>query len=303
VRAVRRILFSSAFVPPEWISAHALEPVRLVPRGEQDSGPISDREGICPFVRAFVNEACAEADAAGVVLTTTCDPMRRAADTARQETDVPIFLLGVPATWQTPTAHAYYRSELERLSRFLVRVGGSAPSPDELSRHLLEEDERSRARPEARPDATSTAGIPVALVGGPLGTGDLSLIAAIEDAGGRIVLDGTEEGERARRAPFDRRQLRDDPLGTLADAYFGAIPDAFRRPNSMLYAWLKDRIVEREVRGGFLLRYVWCDLWHAEMRRLQEWLEVPLVELDLSGEPIAARNLVRVQAFLEGLRA
>ena len=297
VHNVKRIRYSSPFVPAEWIVAHGLAPVLHTPRGGARGGPIANREGVCAFLRAFVNEAAGEPDTAGLVLATTCDQMRRAADDAARGADLAVFLLNVPATWQTPAPHAMFRAELERLGRFLVEQGGAVPSRDELSRVLLEAE--AATVPPASPD--HGAGIPVAILGGPLAAVDRSLVAAIEKAGGRIVLDATEGGERTRRAPFDRRRLGTDPLGALVESYFGAIPDVFQRPNTALFNWLRARIRERGVRGVVLLRYVWCDLWHAELRRFQEWLEVPVIDVDVNGEAADSRNLVRIQAFLEGL--
>jgi hypothetical protein len=68
--------------------------------------------------------------------------------------------------------------------------------------------------------------------------GDERVFDVIEQSGGRVVLDGTESGLRTLPAPLQRRRLRDDPLLELMDAYFGAIPDAFRRPDTALYQWL-----------------------------------------------------------------
>ena len=48
--------------------------------------------------------------------------------------------------------------------------------------------------------------------------------------------------------------------------------------------------------GGWfiLLRQVWCDLWHAEVKRLRDWLDLPLLDLDLNGDDPVARNRTRV---------
>jgi len=86
-------------------------------------------------------------------------------------------------------------------------------------------------------------GVPLAVVGGPLMQRDRVLFEIIRDCGGRIVLDATETGQRGVCRPFDRRQLTEDPLLELAQAYF-RIPDAGRRPNSELYQWLKDRLAQ-----------------------------------------------------------
>lgn len=61
------------------------------------------------------------------VFTTTCDQMRRVAEMIGRECPVPSFLFHVPATWQTVGACGLYCSELERLGRFLCRLGGAPP--------------------------------------------------------------------------------------------------------------------------------------------------------------------------------
>ena len=61
---------------------------------------------------------------------------------------------------------------------------------------------------------------------------DYAFFDLVERAGGRVVLDATEGGERTLPRPFDPARLAADPFEELADAYFDAIPDAFRRPNS-----------------------------------------------------------------------
>ena len=87
------------------------------------------------------------------------------------------------------------------------------------------------------------------------------------------------------------------------DAYL-RIPDAFRRPNTALYEWLGCAMGTREVRGIILRRYVWCDLWHAEVDRLRRWSPVPVLDLDGDRDDQSARGRTvgRIEAFLEMLR-
>lgn len=87
----------------------------------------------------------------------------------------------------------------------------------------------------------------------------------------------------------------------LTDAYFGAIPDAFRRPNDHLYEWLRREILSRDVRAILFLSYTWCDTWQAELNRMKEWTVLPILALDSDGGDPAenVRTLSRIQAFLE----
>ena len=199
--------------------------------------------------------------------------MRYVAAMLEQRGDRPVFLLNVPSTWQTPAARRLYLDELHRLGRFLVSLGGKAPSDAELAMVMLAND---RSREESRKNSRGPtacgvpAGIPLAILGGPLLETDCGFFEIVERAGGRIVLDATEHGQRTLPRPFDPARVAAEPLEELADAYFDGIPDAFRRPNTKLYEWLGRELAARQVRGIILHRYVWCDLWHAESQRLKK---------------------------------
>ena len=263
------------------------------------------------------------------MLATTCDQMRRVPDLIRRESSLPLFLMNVPWTWQTPASGRLYRSELERLGRFLVQAGGRSPAEGELASTMRRYDERrrdlraARGRVSARRYAEAlaafmrdgqlalgddaappaAAGIPIALVGGPLPPTDFWLFDEIERLGGRVVLDGSESGERTLPAPFERRRLADDPLGMLVDAYWGTIPEAFQRPNSRLYVWLKRELEQCGARGLIVRHYVWCDIWHAEAQRMAEWASIPVLHIDVDrGNLSKERTSARLQAFLEVLR-
>jgi benzoyl-CoA reductase/2-hydroxyglutaryl-CoA dehydratase subunit BcrC/BadD/HgdB len=255
--------------------------------------------------------------------------MRRAAELIARRGAMPVFLMNVPSTWQTPAAQRLYLSELDRLGAFLVRQGGRQPSDEELAGVMLAYDDARRRLQAARgtlsarqyaeavmrfhregpaefalpPAEPAPGGVPLAIVGGPLLRMDTTIFEQVEASGGRLVLDATETGERTMPAAFDRRRVPDDPRMELAGAYFGSIPDAFRRPNSELYRWLKRELTGRDVRGIIFRRYVWCDIWHAELGRLRDWTRLPVLDLDVGGEDGDSRGRTagRIQAFLEML--
>jgi benzoyl-CoA reductase/2-hydroxyglutaryl-CoA dehydratase subunit BcrC/BadD/HgdB len=285
-------------VPAEWIAAHGLRPRRLIPLPTEENAVAPRVEGFCPYARAFINDAAGE-NAAGIVVTTLCDQMRRAYDLLIREMRTPVFLLNVPKTWQTATAQRLYLDELKRLGRFLVHLGGRTPSQEELAKAMI--DHVGRTEPTSFP--AHIEGVPIAVVGGPLMQKDRILFDLIEESGGRVVLDATETGSRGRRRAFDRRRIAEDPLMELADAYFG-IPDASRRPNSELYVWLKDELTQTGARGIVFHHYVWCDAWRAELARMKEWVGLPVLGLDSDGHDEAnmARLRTRIRAFLEMLQ-
>jgi benzoyl-CoA reductase/2-hydroxyglutaryl-CoA dehydratase subunit BcrC/BadD/HgdB len=251
--------------------------------------------------------------------------MRRVAEFVDRARPGEVFLMNLPSTWQTATAHKLYASELWRLGRFLVALGGTELSHERLSaiirdygaRRSLLRAARGRLSPRQYAEAIAdfhregevrdyvggpmpaTQGVAVALVGGPLLPEHLEIFDIVERAGGYVALNATSTGDRALPAPFDLRMVADSPLAALADAYFGAIPDAFRRPNSELYRWLKEEVVETGVRGMIFWRYLWCDIWHAEAQRMKEWADLPFLTLDIGDEGISNRIVSRVQSLLE----
>jgi benzoyl-CoA reductase/2-hydroxyglutaryl-CoA dehydratase subunit BcrC/BadD/HgdB len=325
----KTVVYTCPYVPAEWIAAHGLRPRRLIPLPIESACAIPRLEGLCPYARAFANDAVADGQADGIIVTTLCDQMRRVFELLTRRTDAPAFLLNVPSTWQTVAARKLYLDELKRLGRFLVHLGGHEPGKEELARTMLDHESArhqalgcaphtnvSRAScprseggtPSARaPHTLSPAaagpGIPIAVVGGPLMQRDRVLFDVIEHCGGHLVLDATETGLRGLCRLFDRRYLQDDPLMELAQAYF-EIPDASRRPNSRLYEWLQEELVETGAQGIIFHHYLWCDAWRAELARLKEWAPLPVLGLDSDGHGPTdmARLQSRVRAFLETLQ-
>ena len=329
---MKEVIYTCPYVPAEWIAAHGLHAHRLLLDRADPAFATARTEGVCPYVRSFICAAMKHPEAGGIVVTTVCDQMRRAFDILVRECDVPAFLMNVPSTWQSLTAQQLYLNDLKRLGLFLTRIGGKSPPDQILVETMIRYDDARRSilaarpylsagryaevmaafgqhGPNAAPDVTMgseplTTGVPLAMVGGPLMRQDFELFDMIEQSGGRVVLDATETGERGMCAPFDRRKLRDDPLMELADAYFGSIPDASRRPNSELYTWLKRELAGKGVRGIIFRRYVWCDMWHAELRRLKDWTDLPVLDIDTAGDNETDRHRTanRIRAFLEMLQ-
>jgi len=321
----QRIIYTCPFVPAEWIAAHGFQPSRILPHASAGEPKLGMRSGICSYARAFANAALSEENAAAIIVTTLCDQMRRVSELLEQNTTRPLFLMNVPHTSETPNAQKLYASELQRLGRFLIRLGGKTPSNDLLADVISEYNaERSiitkmRTTLSARayseliahfnrhatiPPQTpaKTSGVPIGLIGGPLLKEHFDIFDMIEKAGGYISLDGTETGERTMPEQFDHRAMKEDPFSALTNAYFN-IPDAARRPNTALYQWLKTKVDERRLKGIILIRHLWCDTWHAESQRIKEFLSIPLLDLDITEDATDMnRKLTRVEAFMEMLK-
>jgi benzoyl-CoA reductase/2-hydroxyglutaryl-CoA dehydratase subunit BcrC/BadD/HgdB len=329
---MKTIIYTCPYVPAEWIAAHGLSPSRLLLNHVDSASMFIRTEGVCPFVRSFISEVVRNKEAGGVIMTTVCDQMRRAFDILVRKCKIPAFLMNVPNTWQNLESQRLFIDELKRLSRFMVRLSGKSPKNDALTKIMLEYDSArksilavreslssrqyaeaiaslGRVGPDKTIDFTTvtklpTNGFPLAMVGGPLMRQDFAMYDMIEQSGGRVVLDATETGERGMCARFNRRRIHEDPLMELADAYFGRISDASRRPNSELYKWLQQELAVRQVRGIIFHRYLSCDMWHAELRRLKDWTELPVLDIDTTGdnETDEYRTENRIRAFLEMLQ-
>jgi len=278
------IAYISPFVPAEWIEAHGLRARRV-----QAEGGVSAAAGACPLATAFAQ--CA-GDRDAVVFTTTCDQMRRMAERCCSDPSR-VFLMNVPATWETAEAFALYTDELRRLGRFMVRLGGIAPAAEQLATVMREHDIARRSGA-----VVVDRGTPVAMVGAPLRREDRWLFDCVNHAGGCVALDATEGGQRCWPAQFDERGMAADPLAELARKYFLTIPDAFRRPDTLLQEYLQREVALRKIRGVILVRYLWCDQWHAQLVRMKESLKIPVIEIDLGGQD---HDLPRIRTRIESL--
>ena len=366
------VFCTSPWVPPEWIKAHGLEPRGVWLARDFACDPLSLAAGVCAFANAAVRLAERQSQAA-VIFTTHCDQLRRGFDTIAEAAPSRIFLFNLPVTWQTPVAERILRDELRRLGQFLIGLGGHAPAYRELVELMGQYSEARRrllaaapwcparayaeavARfhldgsvhlpPEPSTTAlglnTTTTAAPqpaLALVGGPLPQSQLPLLDAIENAGGRVVLNATEAGERSlwSASPMDHAQPDlGDPersvyaaetsidqagpdlpvtvstpsscsvnaalLPLLARGCLANCVDVFQRPNTRLYDWLRERLTARQVRGIVLWHYVGCDLWRAEAQPMRTAFGLPVLLLD-ADEAAPRRNTGRLEAFLESLR-
>lgn len=292
------VFLTSPWIPAEWIRAHGLEARGIWQNLRQEAPPLS--AGVCAFAEQVVHFAETQPDSA-VIFTTACDQMRRGFDAATFHGQPRAFLFNLPAT-QTPAAKQIYRAELERLGQFLVILGGSAPTHEILRCEMLQADETRRRALEATPSAAPENQVPLALVGGPLLASHRKLLDEIEAAGGCVVLNATENGERSLCLQFNLN-ADGNPFDALVAGYFENIADVFQRPNTRLYSWLKLRLISRGVRGIVLWHFTGCDLWRAEVQTLREAFALPVLLLEADeATGVSPRDVNRLQAFVETLK-
>ncbi|MCE5302296.1 MAG: 2-hydroxyacyl-CoA dehydratase family protein [Planctomycetaceae bacterium] len=293
---MKTVAYSSPFVPPEWIAAHGLHPHRLIPRAATHIP-----RGVCPFAGAIVAEVLAGLDIDAMALTTACDQMRYAAAMLETERACPtVFLLNVPSTWQTAAVRRMYFNELQRLGRFLVTLGGTAPDAAALAASMRDYERQRKCAAERSPGK----GVPLAVLGGPMMDSECDFFELVDQAGGRVVLDATDGAVRTQPRAFVADRVDREPLRELAEAYFDGIADVFRRPNHRFYDWLARETADHGASGIVVRRYVWCDLWHAETPRIRERTGLPVLEIDVGADDVdvACRTRGRLEAFVETLR-
>ena len=328
-----QVFYTSPWVPPEWIKAHGLEPRGVWLAG--DSRPLPLAAGVCAFAESVVRLAETHSDSA-MIFSTHCDQLRRGFDVVAGGAPGRVFLFNLPATWQTAVAETNVlppnwndwaafswdwvasRPTVEGLAETMTRYRLARSQLLEAAAHL---PARQYGEAIARfhwdgsvnlPEnvrAPGTDAIPLALVGGPLPPWQGHVLDAIESAGGRVVLNATEAGERSLGPAFAPEQAPvaacalSDLLHVLTRSFLDNCVDVFQRPNTRLYGWLKERLAARKVRGIVLWHYVGCDLWRAEAQPLREAFGLPVLLLDANeAAGDASRQSGRIEAFLEALR-
>ena len=286
------VLLNSPYVPTPWIVAHGFNASVLQPTSRGEHASVAGRAGICAYVTAWVSEALTHGQVAAIVMATTCDQMRRAYEVVIEQAKVPCHLFNLPVTWQGVQAIRQYRDEVTRLGRFLINIGGSEPDEATLLSRLLSEG--------ASEVASDRSGLPLAVLGphGPVNSEPW--LELLHGAGGQVMLDCTQPSSPV----YDRRNLTCDPFNEMVTAWFGSMAEIFQRPNDRFYAQLKQALAITPVRGLIVRRFLWCDLWHAEVHRIRQEMDLPVLDLELAQwQPGDTERLAnRLQAFVEMVR-
>jgi benzoyl-CoA reductase/2-hydroxyglutaryl-CoA dehydratase subunit BcrC/BadD/HgdB len=304
------IVYCCPFVPPEWIEAHDLETEKFVP-GEPSS---TGSAGACAYAADYLDRTRLLTKEDGVIFTTLCDQMRRAAEIAERSSDAPVFLMHVPATWRGEGPRTYYREELIRLGRYLVSRGGNRSTAAGVAEIMQHHDDRraklrgAQSRPRkgvraaipAERDSVAGPGVPLAVIGGHVTGFHQKAMDFIEQNGCIVAYDGAD----LMPGPFDMDRANRNPLEEIVRAYFDSIPHPFRRPDDLFFDEMEREIAQRNLRGIILLRQVWCDTWHGEVARMKERLNIPVLDVEIQEDERVpeGRALDRIAAFLEIVR-
>lgn len=235
--------------------------------------PVPLRAGVCGAL-AFLPSLLAEVD--GMVLTTCCDQMRRAAEWLSDDTRV--FLFNFPST---RSQERLLEAEKTRLLKWVAQ--------------LPQVSDRSKRRGESAIDATTE------------GHKDTRLKREDEKETLSIgVLGGHFCGDRQRvEAFFEKRGIHLPLWGCENGERVG---DLFQRPNACFYDQVQSVIHSRHIDGLIVARTTWCDVWRLACVRLHEVVSVPVMEWVMDsqcqGQPFPdGASTTRLEAFCELLRA
>jgi hypothetical protein len=220
---------------------------------------------------AFLPALLAQVD--GLVLTTSCDQLRRAAEWLNA--DDRVFLFNFPSTCHQ---NRLLEAEKARLKKWVAQLPQASNRSKRCNAVAI--DARTEGQQEARiGDEKETLSIGV--IGGHFCGDQQSVVRFFEKRGIRISLWGCEGGEW--------------------------VGDVFQRPNMAFYEQVHARIAERHLDGLIVVRTTWCDVWRLACVRLHEVVKVPVLEWVMDGQcqgqsfPDGA-STTRLEAFCELLR-
>ena len=280
---MKTIAVLSRAIPDEWFIGLDVALVRDANYARH--APVPLRAGVCGTL-AFLPALLAEVD--GMVLTTSCDQMRRAAEWLND--DIRVFLFNFPSTLHQ---ERLLKAEKARFLKWLQalherpgeknacatppRSGHEPPTP-RLWRPGLAWS--STLNPEPCP--LNPNPFRVGVLGGHFCGDQQSVVQFFEERGIQVAFWGCESGEW--------------------------VGDVFQRPNTRFYDQVQSLIAERHVDGVLIVRTTWCDVWRLAAVRLHEVVKVPVLEWVMVGQCPGqsfpdGSSTTRLEAFCELLRA
>jgi hypothetical protein len=278
---VKKIAVLSNVIPDAWFEGQGITLVREAECSQHE--PVTLRAGMCGYL-AFLPALLADVD--GVVLTTTCDQMRRAAEWL--DADDRVFLFNYPSTLHQECLIDAEKARLkmwlaqlaarEKVERFDARTQGSAfANAASASANRTTADRQQDIRQSA-----DHGRIALGVIGGHFCGERQAVENFFAQRGVQLALWGCEGGE--------------------------SVGDVAQRPNDAFYEHLKTLVTQRHLEGLIVVRTTWCDLWRLASVRLHEVLQVPVLEWVMDGQnhgqpfPDGASR-TRLEAFCELLQA
>ena len=287
----------------------------------------------------------------GMAMAQTCDTIQGLADVWRQNVDhIPLLHFGMPLRLDSPSTRQYLLAELRSLRKHIQALIGRPISDDALwesiaaynrtralvrrlyacAPHLAPSDLYALVRAAFRTPKETYNNHVAQLLEQPLAVPDLGghgisprvllagceladpvLFDAIAQAGGRVVGDALDLGERYFAIDVATGTQREsiapdrDPLQALADRLLALPPTPTKHhPRSDRAAHLLSLVQDRNADGVIFARFKFCEphgFDYARMARTLTLAGVPHLLVELEQASQAGQLRTRVEAFIEML--
>ncbi len=266
---VKKIAVLSNVIPDVWLEGQGITLVREAECSQHE--PVTLRAGMCGYL-AFLPALLADVD--GVVLTTTCDQMRRAAEWL--DADDRVFLFNYPSTLHQ---ECLIDAEKARLKGWVAQLKLRSNLQHERDARVC--DTRTHGQQDIR-QVADHGRIAIGVIGGHFCGERQAVENFFAQRGVQLALWGCEGGE--------------------------SVGDVAQRPNDAFYEHLKTLVTQRHLAGLIVVRTTWCDLWRLACVRLHEVLDVPVLEWVMDGQSHGqpfpdSTSRTRLEAFCELLQA
>ena len=266
---MKNIAVLSHAIPDDWFEGLEVALVRDAECARH--APVPLRAGVCGTL-AFLPALLAEVD--GMVLVTSCDQMRRAAEWLNDDTRV--FLFNYPSTLHQ---ERLLEAEKARLLKWSAQLPQMSNGLKRYGEKVI--DARTEGHQDARREEEKET-LSIGVIGGHFCGDQQSVVRFFEKRGVQISLWGCERGEW--------------------------VGDVFQRPNTLFYDQVQAVIAERHLDGILVVRTTWCDVWRLASVRLHEVVKVPVLEWVMDSQCLGqsfpdGSSTTRLEAFCELLRA
>lgn len=280
---MKTVAVLSHAIPDDWFEGLEIALVRDA--NYERHAPVPLRAGVCGTL-AFLPALLAEVD--GMVLTTSCDQMRRAAEWLNDDTRV--FLFNFPSALQQERLLEAEKARLLKWLQNLAERLGEKNACVTPPKSGHEPPTLKLRRPGLTWPSTRVPE-PCPLNPDPLLIG---------------VLGGHFCGDRQRILEFfEQRGIHVSLWGCEGGEWVG---DVFQRPNTLFYDQVQSAIAERHLDGLLVVRTTWCDVWRLASVRLHEVVKVPVLEWVMDSQCQGqsfpdGSSTTRLEAFCELLRS
>ena len=269
---MKRIAILSNAIPDAWLASCGVGIVRQPDYSRY--APVPWRAGVCGHL-AYLPALLQDVD--GIVLTTSCDQMRRGAEWLNDARRVFLF----------DTHTAVLEVEKARLVRWVMALQKTLVLENRRVDRLSQQD----TNVESNASCLHLSNLCNLRLHGKISVGIL---------GGHFCGDVTRVREF-----FAQRGIGIRLWGCEGGEYVG---DICQRPNDLFYTQLAQLIHARDLNGLVVVRTTWCDLWRAAFARIQEVSAVPVIEWVTDGQPAGqpfpdARSGTRLEALCEVLHS